>query len=61
MLVAFAVLMVGAAASMIRSRQAEVMLDEELHAQHPFNYPLILGIGLVMGVLTGFVGPAAAS
>ena len=51
----------GAAASVSRSRQDEVVLDEELHAQHPFNYPLILGIGLVMGTLTGFVGPAAAS
>ena len=55
-LVAFAVLMVVAAASMIRSRQAEVVLDEELRAKHPFNYPLILGIGLVVGLLTGFVG-----
>ena len=53
-LVAFAVLMVGAATSMIRSRQAEGMLaSEPLHA---FNYPLILSIGLVVGALTGFVG-----
>ena len=53
-LVAFAVLMAGAATSMIRSRQAEGMLaGEPLHA---FNYPLILSIGLVVGALTGFVG-----
>ena len=55
-LVAFAVLMVVAATSMIRSKQAEEVLDEELHHQHPFNYPLILTIGLVVGLLTGFVG-----
>ncbi|MCB2410682.1 sulfite exporter TauE/SafE family protein [Hymenobacter lucidus] len=55
-LVAFAVLMVVAAVSMIRSKQAEEVLDEELHHPHAFNYPLILGIGLVVGTLTGFVG-----
>ncbi|MDO7852611.1 sulfite exporter TauE/SafE family protein [Hymenobacter convexus] len=55
-LVAFAGLMVAAATSMIRSRQAEDILDEELHHRHPFNYPLILTIGLVVGTLTGFVG-----
>ena len=55
-LVAFAVLMVVAATSMIRSKQAEVVLDVELHHQHAFNYPLVLTIGLVVGTLTGFVG-----
>jgi uncharacterized membrane protein YfcA len=55
-LVAFAGLMVVAAVSMIRVKQAEVVLDKELHHQHAFNYPLILGIGLVVGTLTGFVG-----
>ncbi|RSK31065.1 sulfite exporter TauE/SafE family protein [Hymenobacter metallilatus] len=55
-LVAFAVLMVVAATSMIRSKQAEEVLAEELHQQHTFRYPLILGIGLVVGTLTGFVG-----
>ena len=55
-LVGFAVLMVVAATSMIRSRQVEVVLDEELHVKHAFNYPLILAIGLVVGTLTGFVG-----
>ncbi|MET4105178.1 sulfite exporter TauE/SafE family protein [Hymenobacter sp. UYP22] len=53
-LVAFAGLMVGAAASMIRSREPEVPLATG--AQPPFNYPLVLGIGLVVGTLTGFVG-----
>ncbi|UYZ61258.1 sulfite exporter TauE/SafE family protein, partial [Hymenobacter latericus] len=55
-LVAFAVLMVGAAVSMIRSKQAAVVLDEERHPKHAFNYPLVLSIGLVVGALTGFVG-----
>lgn len=55
-LVAFAALMVVAALSMIQSKQAEDVLNEELHHQHTFNYPLILGIGLVVGTLTGFVG-----
>ena len=55
-LVAFAVLMVVAATSMIRSQQAEEVLDHELGHQAPLNYPLILGIGLVVGLLTGFVG-----
>ena len=55
-LVAFAVLMVVAAASMIRSKQAEEVLDHELGHRAPLNYPLVLGIGLVVGVLTGFVG-----
>ncbi|GAA4004239.1 sulfite exporter TauE/SafE family protein [Hymenobacter fastidiosus] len=55
-LVAFALLMVVAATSMIRSQQAEMVLDEALHHQQVFNYPLILGIGLVVGTLTGFVG-----
>ena len=55
-LVAFAVLMVVAATSMIRSKQAEEVLDHELGHKAPLNYPLVLGIGLVVGVLTGFVG-----
>ncbi|GAB2771934.1 hypothetical protein HNQ93_000691 [Hymenobacter luteus] len=55
-LVAFAVLMIGAAVSMIRSQQAEEVLDEELPQRQAFNYPLILGIGLGVGTLTGFVG-----
>jgi uncharacterized membrane protein YfcA len=55
-LVAFAGLMVVAATSMIRSQQAEAVLADELPQQPVFNYPLILGIGLVVGILTGFVG-----
>jgi uncharacterized membrane protein YfcA len=55
-LVAFAVLMVVAATSMIRSRQAGEALVEELPAPPAFNYPLVLSIGLVVGTLTGFVG-----
>ena len=55
-LVAFAVLMVVAATSMIRSKQAAEVLDENLPTQHAFNYALVLGIGLVVGTLTGFVG-----
>ena len=55
-LVAFAVLMVVAATSMIRNKQTEEVLDHELGHKAPLNYPLILGIGLVVGTLTGFVG-----
>ncbi|MBW3129294.1 sulfite exporter TauE/SafE family protein [Hymenobacter profundi] len=55
-LVTFAMLMVGAALSMIRAKQTEQVLAEKLHHLPTFNYPLILGIGLVVGLLTGFVG-----
>lgn len=55
-LVAFAVLMVAAAASMIRNKQAEEILEDDLHHRHSINYPLILTVGAVVGVLTGFVG-----
>ena len=55
-LVAFAGLMVAAAASMIRSRPG----DADPGAARPqgprINYPLVLGIGAVVGLLTGFVG-----
>ena len=54
-LVAFAVLMVGAATSMIRSKPATEVPEAEGFTP-AFNYPLILGIGLVVGLLTGFVG-----
>ncbi|RSK43601.1 sulfite exporter TauE/SafE family protein [Hymenobacter perfusus] len=53
-LVAFAGLMVVAAASMIRSQGPEATLETDINP--PFNYPLVLGIGLVVGTLTGFVG-----
>ena len=54
-LVAFAVLMVVAAVAMIRPSPASAAAPDERPAQ-PLNYPLILGIGLVVGALTGFVG-----
>lgn len=53
-LVAFAVLMVAAATSMIRSPQPLEALCGE--AAPAFSYPLILSIGLGVGLLTGFVG-----
>ena len=56
LLVAFAVLMVAAATSMIRSRQAEEMLEDDEKHQHSVNYVLILTVGAVVGLLTGFVG-----
>ncbi|GAB3636867.1 sulfite exporter TauE/SafE family protein [Hymenobacter arcticus] len=51
-LLTFAVLMVAAATSMIRSR-AEAAPATPLPAP---NYPLVLGIGAVVGLLTGLVG-----
>jgi uncharacterized membrane protein YfcA len=48
--------MVVAATSMIRSPHAKAVLVDELPQQPAFNYSLILGIGLVVGILTGFVG-----
>ncbi|MFN3916122.1 MAG: TSUP family transporter [Flavobacteriales bacterium] len=51
----FAVLMIAASISMIRSgKNKEVDKSEEKHVK--FNYPLILIEGGVVGVLTGFVG-----
>jgi len=55
-LVAFAVLMVGAAVSMIRSQPGAAAPQQALPAAPAFNYPLMLTIGLVVGTLTGFVG-----
>ena len=55
-LVAFAVLMVAAATSMIRSRQAEEILTDDVRHKHSVNYVLILTVGAVVGLLTGFVG-----
>lgn len=55
-LVAFAGLMVLAAASMIRNPRAHQASGEAQPSQSGFNYPLILGIGLGVGALTGFVG-----
>ena len=55
-LVAFAALMVAAATSMIRSGHAHPVPDDAPNPAAPLNYPLILGIGGVVGLLTGFVG-----
>ena len=55
-LMAFAVLMVAAATSMIRSRQAEEMLEDDGKHHHRVNYVLILTVGAIVGLLTGFVG-----
>ena len=55
-LVAFAVLMVAAATSMIRSRQAEEILEDDEKHKYSVNYGLILTVGAVVGLLTGFVG-----
>ena len=55
-LLAFAVLMVGAATSMIRRPAASEAGSEKLPINQNFNYPLILAFGLVVGTLTGFVG-----
>ena len=55
-LIAFAGLMVAAAVAMIRGPQTVVELADEPPAAVAFNYPLVLGIGLVVGMLTGFVG-----
>lgn len=53
MLVFFALLMVAAAYSMIRKqKQTSEVGESEVH----FNYPLILGEGVVVGTITGLVG-----
>jgi uncharacterized membrane protein YfcA len=49
----FAVLMVAASFSMIRSKKNGA--DEEAHELH-YNYPLIFAEGVVVGILTGLVG-----
>lgn len=55
-LVAFAGLMVAAATSMIRSRPGEADPGAARPQIPRINYPLVLGIGAVVGLLTGFVG-----
>ena len=52
-LITFAVLMVAAATSMIRSKAATATDGAPLAA---INYPLVLSIGAVVGLITGFVG-----
>ena len=54
-LVTFALLMVAASASMIRSRPAGPTASAAV-GRPALNYPLVLGIGLLVGLLTGFVG-----
>lgn len=50
----FAILMVAASFSMIRSKSSDVDLNEE--AAQKFNYPIILLEGTLVGILTGLVG-----
>lgn len=52
LMILFAVLMVFASVSMIRSRKN----GEETAGEQHFNYPMILLEGAVVGVLTGLVG-----
>ena len=55
MMLLFAVLMIIASISMIRSKEADDE-DEITSIPQKFNYPLILVEGIVVGVLTGLVG-----
>jgi uncharacterized protein len=54
MMLLFAVLMVFASISMIRSKNKNPAEDKEV--EQKFNYPLILVEGIVVGMLTGLVG-----
>lgn len=56
MMVLFAVLMVAASISMIRSKCENCGKNEEELAQISYNYPMILLEGIVVGALTGLVG-----
>ena len=53
MMLLFAVLMVAASFSMIRSKAST---NEDEPAEQKFNYPLILVEGALVGMLTGLVG-----
>ena len=53
MLLLFAVLMIGAAYSMIKK---DKMTDGETPSPQVFNYPLIVLEGTIVGLLTGLVG-----
>jgi uncharacterized membrane protein YfcA len=53
MMLLFAVLMVAASISMIRSKSTQDNAKEE---EQKFNYPMILLEGALVGVLTGLVG-----
>lgn len=52
----FAVLMIAASVPMIKTRKKPLVLEDVTGSSLKFNYPLILIEGLVVGVLTGFVG-----
>jgi uncharacterized membrane protein YfcA len=52
LMVVFAVLMLAASISMIRSKKKKNGVEEE----QVFNYPLIFVEGTIVGILTGFVG-----
>lgn len=54
-LLLFALLMVFASISMIRSKRKKTE-TEEVETEPKFNFPMILAEGLVVGVLTGLVG-----
>lgn len=54
MMMLFAVLMVAASFSMIKTKKAEVESKED--AEQKFNYPMILLEGALVGMLTGLVG-----
>ena len=53
MMLLFAILMVAASFSMIRSRTSSIELKEE---DQKFNYPIIILEGCLVGILTGLVG-----
>jgi uncharacterized protein len=53
MMLLFAILMVAASISMIRSKSTIATIQEE---EQKFNYPMILLEGALVGVLTGLVG-----
>jgi uncharacterized membrane protein YfcA len=53
MMLLFAILMVAASFSMIRSKKSNIELNEEAQK---FNYPIILLEGSLVGILTGLVG-----
>lgn len=56
MMLLFALLMVAASVSMIRSKNGESEEEELSSNDRHFNYPLILLEGIVVGTLTGLVG-----
>lgn len=54
---AFAILMIASSYSMIKKRLNKTVTEEEFNpATVKFNYPMIIAEGLVLGILTGFVG-----